>query len=588
MNIDPTKNRQIKQTNTQTILNSELIVRTFEHLGIRSAFGIPGGPLTPLYNSLCASKVISTTLCQHEGGAAYMALGRSVCRKNDNDIGLCFSTAGPGATNLMTGVAAAFEERVPIFVLTANPSTKHKGKGANQDSFETGINIVSMFSHITCKSVMLEQGHNIVGIINGLFKTAKKQKKPAHLNIPMDISYGTNVIDQDDLQTENSFVKEENSTPLNEELAVALQQFIASQRPLIFAGHGIKTSKYQIHLKDVAEFISLPVMVTCHAKGIFPEDHPLYAGVFGFACSAKSKLFLEAYKPDAILFLGTRLGEVATSGWSPLLDLPALKIHVDTDDGVFNKNYKVTYGIKTDIINVFMELLNVTSQKSHGTNISILNLLDTKFNLMKNDEVDDDLSGPLSPKTVIKLLDFHLPDDVVLFSEIGSSMAWIINQLKIREGQDFYVMLGLGSMGSGLCGAIGAKTAMPKRPVLCLMGDAATLMHGTEMFSAVNSGIPVKVFVLNDGGHGIVHHGSLMLGFDKVKARYTRRANLRAFADSLGVSAYSVSTAHEFINLPFDKIIYSDVPELVELIINPEIVAPILDRAKIIGLAEKL
>ena len=136
------------QDSRETILNADLIVKTLEVLGIRSSFGIPGGAIHTFYNALCGSQIIKTTLCQHEGGAAYMALGRSICRQNENDIGLCFSTTGPGATNLITGVAAAYEERVPLFVVTANISIHNKGKYAVQDSLETGVDIVKMFSYI--------------------------------------------------------------------------------------------------------------------------------------------------------------------------------------------------------------------------------------------------------------------------------------------------------------------------------------------------------------------------------------------------------------------------------------------------------
>jgi acetolactate synthase I/II/III large subunit len=585
MNLESTK---IAHDSESLILNADLVVKTLEDLGIKAAFGIPGGPVLALYNSLCASRTIKTTLCQHECGAAYMALGRSICRQDDNDIGLCFATAGPGATNLITGVAAAYSEKVPLFVLTANISTEHKGKCAVQDSFESGIDILSIFSKICGMSVSIKQTDNIASTIKELYNFAKNNRCPVHLNIPMNIAtFKTNLSSFKKSETGSSAAAAANRQKTDsKKLLGPLSKFINSDRPVIFAGNGIKTSKYQVHLKEVAELLNIPVIVTSHAKGIFPENHYLFAGTFGVASPVKSRNFLSYYKPDAILFLGTRLGEAATSGWSDILIKPELKIQVDIDPNSFSKVYAMDHSINADILDALNYLINLSQDLLAKKEFKRYNLIETSQRFISETELFQNFSGNLTPQAVLGVLDFYLPDDSIIFSDIGNSMAWSINQLNIREGQDYYVMMSLGPMGSGLCGSIGAKTVLPKRPVICIVGDAATLMHGTELFTAGNFNIGVKILVLNDGGHGMVHHGSKIIGYNNCKVRYSYKAELAKFSESLGVRAYKASTMEELIKLPLENILSSCEPNLIELNVDPEIVPPILDRTKIVGQTE--
>lgn len=202
-------------------------------------------------------------------------------------------------------------------------------------------------------------------------------------------------------------------------------------------------------------------------------------------------------------------------------------------------------------------------------------------------EIAADPFAPTHPVALIQALDFWLPDNVVLFSDIGNTMAWVLHHLRIREGQNFYLPLGFGAMGSGLCGAIGAKSANPDRPVICLTGDCTALMHGTELFTALNAGLAIKIIVLNDGGHGMVDHGNRIIGFPDGNVRFEQPVDFKRFAESLGVCGYYAANLHEFLRLPLEEIFASPNAALIDIQVDRSVVPPIQSRSRVLGQADK-
>lgn len=560
---------------------ADKIVATLEDLGIRTAFGIPGGAVCTIFNSLSRSRIIKTLLAQQECGAAYMALGRSLISQSQ-EMGLCFGTSGPGITNLITGVAAAFEERVPIFVLTGNVASTLRGRGAAQDAFDTGIDAVRMFDPITARSITVLDPEDLVPLIRELYELAIRTKLPVHLNVPVDLA--SRRVSSPELPPQKITVSSKDSDLL--EITRAAAAFVNSERPLIFAGHGVKTSGNGKLLRRTVESIEVPIVVTSHAKGVIAEDHPNYFGTFGFAAPKESTRFIEEYQPTSILFLGTRLGEPSSAGWSSLLSAPETRIHVDLDETQLNRIYKVTHPVCADIGEFLEALLGAPRAATAQSEELERHRQARRDRRPRTDEVPL-LAGPANPVSLMSVLDLWLPDDAVLFSDIGNTMAWIIHHLQIREGQEFYLPLGLGSMGSGICAAIGAKTAVPDRPVICLTGDCSALMHGTELFTAMNAGLPVKLLVLNDGGHGMVDHGHRILGLKDAQVRFRQPVDFVKFGQALGVRSYGASSLSEFMKLPLDEIFTSPEPVLIDVRVDPEHTPPILARTRVLGQSDR-
>ena len=363
--------------------------------------------------------------------------------------------------------------------------------------------------------------------------------------------------------------------------------FLNSNRPLVFAGHGIKTSGLEFLLTKTIEELELPIIVTSHAKGIFPENHPLYFGTFGFASTEMSTLFLKSYQPDAIIFLGSRLGELSTLGWSKLLGLPNLKIHVDRDAALLNRSYSMTFSICDEIANVLNSLLEINEKKINKSNRmkskNSLKLIKNK--IVKELPVPpsfDPQTIPIHPSHLIKIFHEVVENDAIIFSDIGNSMAWAIHDLVLTKDQEFYFALGLGSMGSGIGSSLGAKSMLRNRPIYCLVGDASMLMHGNDIFTALQNNLGVVFIILNDNGHGMVDHGSKIVGFSSGNVRFNQSINFKKWAESMKINSYSINSINDFLKIPFSRLSKMNQPTVIDVKINKSIVPPILSRTNII------
>ena len=573
---------------------ADALVDALHTLGYRTAFGIPGGGIASIFAALGGR--LRVVLSQHEGGAAYMALGQSLATAG-REVGLCFGTSGPGITNLITGVAAAWEEQVPLFVLTGNVSTELIGKGAAQDAYPGGLDAVAMLRPVTARSVTAMTADQIIPLAAELHHLALRARRPVHLNVPVNLAslpFPRSI--------EGSFAGSETVGDTlagalaahqrridarswdTEAMDSAIRALAAAERPLILAGHGLKTSGLGATLAAALTAVGIPALVTSHGKGILPDEHPLLMGTFGFAAPPSSVARLEAYRPDVLLFLGTDLGETSTAGWSPLLARPQLKIHVDWDEERFHRVYRVELPVRAEIACFLARLVErwpspkpARSAWRSGPTVE-----------GRPAAQPASASGLLHPVELMGALADSLPDDALVFADIGNVMAWAIRHLPLRGRQELFIPMALGPMGSGLGAAIGAQASRPDRPVIALVGDCAMMMHGTEMLTALGAGLPVKTFVLNDGGQGMVEHGLTLLGMPAEGLRFHRRVDFLAFAQALGVRAVRFDDPAALVRFDWRAEWRNPEPLLVELIVDPAVVPPILSRTRVLGLTERV
>lgn len=356
---------------------------------------------------------------------------------------------------------------------------------------------------------------------------------------------------------------------------------LQSKRPLVFAGNGIKSSGLTSELSDFCEKFKIPCLLTSHAMGTLPYDFPWLMGVYGLASRAEVTSRFLAYNPDVLIVLGTKLGEVSTRGWSPILSEVPFKIHIDKNPAVFKQTYQTDLEIELDLKDFFSIFKNLTSAQSE-------NLI---FEKCKTDhpriQVTHSRSKDLlHPGTAVQLLNEITLTNTLFFSDIGACMAWCLKELEIKTGQNFYVPIGLGAMGSGVAGSIGAKLANEKRPVVCLTGDASFLMHGNEIFTLSQIRKNVIYFVFNDGGHGLVYHGMKTLGFNPGGVRFNPQPDLIQFAESLGGIGLSVSSAEELLSLNLATLSQHPGAVVIDMKIDPSIEAPIMERNRILGFDE--
>jgi acetolactate synthase I/II/III large subunit len=574
--------------------HADALVYALRALGYQTAFGIPGGGIASIFAALGGR--LRVVLSQHEGAAAYMALGQSLATAG-RQVGLCFGTSGPGITNLITGVAAAWEEQVPLFVLTGNVSTDLIGKGAAQDAYPGGLDAVAMLQPVTARSVTAMTADQIVPLAAELHHLALRTRRPVHLNVPVNLASLPFVEGETvgDALAGAHAAHESWSDARSWDTAAmdgAIRALAGAERPLVLAGHGIKTSGLGATLAAALTAVGIPALVTSHGKGILADDHPLLMGTFGFAAPDSSMARLESYRPDVLLFLGTDLGETSTAGWSPLLAKPRVKIHVDWDERRFDRVYRVEMPVRAEIACFLARLVEkwISPKPSRpawrGT---------TAEERPRNPPAPPAPPSPparatglLHPGELMGALADSLPDDALVFADIGNAMAWAIRHLPVRGRQELFVPMALGPMGSGLGAAIGAQASRPDRPVVVLTGDCAMMMHGTEMLTAREAGLPVKTFVLNDGGHGMVEHGLTLLGMPAEGLRFRRRVDFLAFAQALGVRAVRFDDPAALAAFDWRAEWRNPEPLLIDLIVDPAVVPPILSRTRVLGLTERV
>lgn len=566
-------------------LVADRFVRAMEDFGVRAAFGVTGGAIGTIFDRLCQSQVISVYQAQHEGGAAYAAMGRAIATQG-RELPVCFSTAGPGMTNLITGVAAAFAESVPLMVITGNSSSALRYAGALQDSFPGGIDANRMFETITVANASARSGEELLSLFDYFARLSLRMRKPVHINVPLDVS--NEPMPRSDKERSRGTPRAQpvaldellvNKTRLSERERVLLERWLTSERPVIFAGNGVKLSGLQARLAEVAKRHHVPVITTTHGRGAVDESDACFFGTFGFASDGSGREFLEGYEPDAIAFLGTGLGEMSTGGWSSLLAAPAFKLHVDIDRSKFNRGYRVEGTIENDVALVLDELAQRPSERSRFPDRPCLSKVVAAGRIVDN-------GRGVHPKLLFRTLSERLPKGSVVFADIGNSIAWSFRELTLGAERQLFVPLGLSSMGSALGAALGAATVWRDRPVVCISGDCAALMQGTELKTAVENGVPLKVIIINDGGHGMVHHGSRLIGLNHTEVLFQQRVDFAAYAKALGLSSQRITSTAEWQAFDLQTLFDVPGPTLIDVCIDRTAEPPIADRARVLGQSE--
>ncbi len=554
---------------------AELIVKCLENHGGEYIFGIPGGASEPLNNALYKSK-IKVIVAKHEEGAAFMADGYA---RVSSRLGVCCTTAGPGSTNLTTGIASSYADSVPVLALTGQVATSMFGKGAIQEFTNESVSIVNMFRRITKYSDMIINEKKAYEMTLRAIRIALTGRTgPVHLNLPIDIM-NRNVSEEDRKVCIGQAMVFDR-----EGVKKAAHLLINAKRPVIIAGWGLVLSKADKELREIAEMMDMPVATSQKGKGIFNESHPLSLGVLGFAGSPVAKKYVLESDVDVMLAVGTSFNEFVTLGWDKrLLPRDAL-IQIDIDTDEIGKNYYADVGIVGDARVVLRELIyelrrqmgrKGTVRKDRQNEVGKLK---KKFVLADKGKITKSKRTIYKPQRLIKDLVDYLPSDALYFTDIGNNMAWAIRCLDISKPYSFYVPLGFASMGFGVAASIGAKLAAPERPVIAIVGDGGFLMNGMEVATAVNYNIPVIWVIMNNSMLGMVYHGRKLASLPEgIPSRY-KQVDFVKIAEGLGARGIRITKHGEISKKFMDDIISSGIPTVLDVIIDPEEVPPIKSR----------
>lgn len=518
-----------------------LLLKYLEAEGVDCVFGIPGGPLMPFYEAVFESGKIRAIIAKHEEGAAFMADGYA---RVSGRLGLCCTTTGPGATNALTGLACAHRDSVPVMLLTAQIATDAFGKGAAQESSPLGIDIVDLYKSAAKASVMLVSPEKMSDMTRHLLrKSLSGRPGPVHFSLPADMM--KRPVAEDVWPLEH--YRPQSELFDRRSVREAARLLLRARRPAILAGYGVHLSRAYKELALLAERLNVPVATTPKAKGVFPEDHPLALGVFGLAGSPQADAVLLSDQTDLLLAVGSSMGEASTHAWDPRLARGRALLQIDVDPTEIGKNYPVTTGLVGDAKRVLMEIGFELEREARrmdpgpdlADRLAAVQAVKRAHPRCVDASSMEDASVPLKPQRVIAEMRRALPDDAILFVDIGNVMAWALHYYEVRRPGSFFINMGFGSMGHGTAAAIGGKLAAPDRPVAALVGDGAFAMNGMEVHTAVENGIPVIWVVQNNGGHGMVHLGETMQFKGKFHtALFEHTLDIVKIAEALGALAF--------------------------------------------------
>ncbi len=477
------------------------IVRVLEKLRTNLVFGIPGSQTCPLYDAFYSSSA-RHVLVRHEQMAAYMA---DAYAKFTGKLGVCDGTAGPGAANLVTGIATAWTDNSPVIAFTGQQPSAQLGKGAFQE-----LDHVAIFSPITKWSTRLLEPERTVETIKEAYRIATWGRPgPVHVDLPLDVQ--AQLCREDPQLLEKLPIDLVPRKPSGDLVLIrqATRILCESSRPLIIAGGGVHYSgRAWKPLRALAELLEVPVATTFNGRGSFPEDHPLSAGRMGMHARSYNDRMLSG--ADVVLAVGCRFASMSTRQWRNMNPNAAL-VHVDIDPQAIGRNYSARIGIVGDAGKVLEKLLaearlQPIGKESRGDWLKYLREAKESWesSFWWNQTVSEEV--PLKPQRVCCDLRRFLPRDTVFTLDAGNNKLWASTFIDIYEPYTWIQSGCFGPMGYALPAAIACKLASPKRLVTAICGDGGFYMSLHELATAVQERASVLVCILDDKALGTIKH----------------------------------------------------------------------------------
>ena len=598
----------------------DLFVSYLEQLGVEYVFGIPGGAIEPLYNALARSERRGgprAVVARHETGAAFMADGYA---RNSGKLGVCCGTAGPGTTNLITGVASAYDNHSPLLVITAQTAITNFGKRAAQESGDTGINTVAMFEHCTHYSTLVSHADQFERkLTSAVMNAFQAPKGPAHLSIPLDVFRSNASINRPSYQLDNLFKK--SSLVDDESLNKFCHELLENSRTVFIVGE--QCADAITYILDVALMLNIEIVTTPHAKGLVSPYHPLFRGVVGFAGHASAIETISRSDTDLTVAIGTTLSETASNNWDDSV-LNNKLIHVDSADSNFAGSPMARLHVHGDISTVFEKVLDYLNVKltydptldQRRSKVEELEALGEKGKIsnhhfkMDNESACISNDTPLKPQRLMNDLPKIFPPNTHYLCDSGNSMVWSIHYLhpydrrvksrrsvislnnivdqhrsngrRSLQGSLFWTCLEYGSMGWAIGSSIGTAMATGDDPVVCITGDGSMLMSGGEVTVALEENLNVIFLILNDSEYGMVKHGQRM-GSGEEPANKLTPVDFVKWAESMGVKGFRIQSPADLERLDIQSIITSEGPVILDVYIDPEEVPPMKNRLQALG-----
>ena len=509
------------------LTGAEIVIECLKELGVDTVFGYPGGAILNVYDALYKhSDEITHVLTSHEQGASHAADGYA---RATGKVGVCFATSGPGATNLVTGIATAYMDSIPVVAITCNVGVSLLGK----DSFQE-IDIAGVTMPITKHNYIVKDVKNLADTIRKAFTIARTGRPgPVLIDIPKDVTANK-------CEYEKVEVKPENITKVDvdpAEIDVAAEMIKASKKPFIFVGGGAVLSGASEVLKEFAHKIDSPVTDSLMGKGAFPGTDDLYTGMLGMHGTKTSNFGVS--KCDLLVVVGARFSDRVTGNASKFANNAKI-LQIDIDPAEIDKNIMTDASIHGDIKEV-LELLNEKlEQQEHAEWKAQINEYKEKYPLSYHPDV---LTGPFVVEEIYR----QTNGDAIITTEVGQHQMWAAQFYKYTKPRTFLTSGGLGTMGYGLGASLGAKTGMPEKTVVNIAGDGCFRMNMNEIATAVRHNIPIIQVVINNHVLGMVRQWQNLFYGQRYSATVLNDAvDFVKLAEAMGAVGIRATSQDEF------------------------------------------
>lgn len=542
-------------------------------LGVEYVFGVPGGAIEPLTDALAVSERSGgprMVVARHEAGAAFMAEGYA---RETGKLGVCCATSGPGATNLLTGVACAFENGVSMLAITGQPALPLMGKRALQESSGVGVDVIGMFKSCTRSSALVSHPAQVESRVTAaVLRALQAPHGPVHLSFPVDVlrapierSFSNATMPR--LAGGRSSFHPHDVDTLRDELT-------DSKRTVFVLGRGCQGAVGRI--MAVIEASGAPFVVTPDAKGLVRTDHQLYRGVLGFAGHGSARAAL-ADDVELVVLVGSTVSEWTSAAWNPVL-LSSRLIHVDDDPEHFLYSPMAKRHLQGNIGGIFSALAQrVAPQAPVETSHLRVNPA------LGAGDVPLESAGPVKPQHLVTELGDRMPGGTRFIADAGNSTAWAVHWLRdpgratlanrVPGSPWLHVLTEFAPMGWAIGAAVGLARADASNAVVCLTGDGSYLMNGQEITVAAQERLPVIFVVLNDSALGMVKHGQRLAGAEQT-AFELPVIDYRRLAQSMGVEAHVIEDLADLQALDLEALARRDGPTLLDVRIDGEAVPP--------------
>jgi acetolactate synthase-1/2/3 large subunit len=532
------------------LTGSQIVIECLKEQGVDTVFGYPGGTILNIYDELYKhSKEINHILTSHEQGASHAADGYA---RATGKVGVCFATSGPGSTNLVTGIATAYMDSVPIVAITANVAVNLLGR----DSFQE-IDIAGVTMPITKHNYIVKDITKLADTIRKAFRIAKSGRPgPVLVDITKDVTAAKTKY----THFTPELIKRETENITEDDLKNAVEMIHKAKKPFVFVGGGAVISDAYDELKEFVAKVDAPVADTLMGKGAFDATNPLYTGMLGMHGTKASNLGVT--ECDLLITIGARFSDRVT-GNAKKFARNAQILQIDIDPAEINKNVSTRKSVIGDIKEVLIRLNERLQQLNHKEWIAQIMDLKEKYPLKYH---MDTLTGPYILEKLYEITN----GDAIITTEVGQHQMWSAQYYKYTKPRTFITSGGLGTMGYGLGACIGAKVGMPDKTVINIAGDGCFRMNMNEIATATRYNIPIIEIIFNNHVLGMVRQWQTLF-YEK---RYSNtnlndKVDFVKLAQAMGAKAYRITNKEEVEDVLREAIALNE-PVLIDCMIDSD------------------